>query len=135
MSDYTKLFEQMMEQGQKMARDINPALETFSAAGFEKLVPTMSKEMMDMMWGTAFNPTGLDAKTRLLCLLAGQTVMGALAEPMFKSTVSHALAAGASEKEIAEAICQMSVLGGLPAMTRALEFAQAVFAENEEGSK
>jgi 4-carboxymuconolactone decarboxylase len=46
-----------------------------------------------------------------------------------KLTVRHALEAGASEREIAEVIWQMSMFGGLPAMQKALEIAQAVFAE------
>ncbi len=133
-NDFTKLFEQMMEQGQKMVAEFNPELEKFQAKGFENMMPKMPKEMMDMFWGKSMNPDGLDAKTRLLAMLAGMTVQGAPVEPMFKSTVSHALEAGASEQEIAETITQMSVLGGLPAMTRALEFAQSVFADDKETS-
>jgi 4-carboxymuconolactone decarboxylase len=132
MSDYSKIFEQMMEQGQQMVRAFNPALEQFKASGFDKMMPTMPKDFMEMVWGNAFNKDGLDAKTRLLTMLAGMTVQGAPVEPMFKTTVRHAIEAGASEKEIAEVVYQMSMLGGLPAMTRALGFAQEVFAENAE---
>lgn len=134
MSDFGKIFEQMMEQGQKMAASFNPALENFQMPAFDKLFPTMSKEQMDMLWGTKFNPEGLDSKTRLLVVLAGQTVLGAQAETPFKATVRHAVEAGATQKEIAEVIYQMSMLGGLPAMSKALELAKAVFAEIEEGS-
>ena len=130
--DFSKLFEKMMEQGQEMVRAFNPALEKFQVQGFDKMMPALPKEMMDMFWGNAINKGGLDAKTRLLVMLAGMTVQGAPVEVMFKSTVAHALEAGATEKEIAEVITQMSVLGGLPAMTRALEFAQQVFAEREK---
>lgn len=133
-NDFTKLFEQMMEQGQKMVAEFNPEMAGFQAKGFENMMPTMPKEMMDMFWGKSMNPDGLDAKTRLLAMLAGMTVQGAPVEPMFKSTVSHALEAGASQQEIAETITQMSVLGGLPAMTRALEFAQSVFADDKESN-
>ena len=133
MNDYSKLYAQMMEQGQEMLRNFNPALETFKPQGFDKMMPTMPKDMMDMMFGNAFNKDGLDAKTRMLITLAGLTVLGAQADAQIKMTVRHALEAGATEKEIAEVIYQMSMLGGLPAMTRALELAQAVFADNEEG--
>jgi 4-carboxymuconolactone decarboxylase len=44
----------------------------------------------------------------------------------------HALEAGATEREIAEVIWQMSMFGGLPAMQKALEIAQSVFAETKE---
>ena len=134
MSDYAKLFENMMAQGQKMVRDFNPELEKFQAKSSEGTMPTMPKEFVDMMWGNTFNPDGLDAKSRLMAMIAGMAVQGAPLEPMFKSTVAHALESGASEQEIAEVITQMSVLGGLPAMTRALEFAKAVFADRKDSA-
>ncbi len=135
MTDYSKMFEQMMEQSQQMLRAFNPALENFKASGFEKMMPTMPKDFMEMVWGNAFNKDGLDAKTRLLAMIAGMTAQGVPAEPMFKTTVRHALQAGATAKEVGEVIYQMSMLGGLPAMTRALGFAQEIFSENEEGEE
>ena len=135
MTDYSKMFEQMMEQSQQMLRAFNPALENFKASGFEKMMPTMPKDFMEMVWGNAFNKDGLDAKTRLLAMIAGMTVQGVPVEPMFKTTVRHALQAGATAKEVGEVIYQMSMLGGLPAMTRALGFAQEIFSENEEGEE
>lgn len=129
MSDMSRLFAEMMEQGQKMAKAFNPALENFSPQGFDKLWPTMPKEFLDMVWGNTFNPGGLDAKTRLLVVLAGLTVLGAQAEPVFKATVRNAIQAGAERKEIAEVIWQMSMLGGLPAMGRAMQMVEEVFAE------
>lgn len=132
MTDFSKLFEQMMEQSHKMAKAFNPALESFQVTGFDKLMPTMPKNFMDMMWGNAFNKDGLDSKTRLLVVLAGLTVLGAQAEPQFKLTVRHALEAGATEQEIAEVIYQMAMLGGIPAMNHALLLAKEVFREQEE---
>ena len=126
---FGKLFQQMMEQGQEMARTFNPALENFSVAGFDKMWPTLSKDMMEMWFGKTFNREGLDAKTRLLVTVAGLTVLGAQAEPQMRLTIRHALEAGASRREIAEVIYQMSMFGGLPAMTKALEIAQGVFDE------
>ena len=133
MNDFSNLFAQMLEQGQDMVRAFNPALESFQPKGFEAMSAsaTMPKDFMEMVWGNAFNKDGLTAKQRLMAMIAGMTVQGAPVEAMFKSTVAHAIEAGASEKEIAEVIYQMSMLGGLPAMTRALEFAQAVFSEKE----
>jgi 4-carboxymuconolactone decarboxylase len=132
---FTKIFAQMMEQGQEMARAFNPAMETFSfpgkAAGFDKMMPTMTKDMMEMWFGRTFNREGLDAKTRLLVTIAALTVLGAQAEPQMRLTIRHAVEAGATQREIAEVIYQMSVFGGLPAMTKALEIAQSVFAEDD----
>ncbi len=129
---FQKLFAQMMEQGQEMARTFNPALEKFSATGLDKMFPTMSKDMMEMWFGRTFNREGLDAKTRLLVTVAALTVLGAQAEPQMKLTIRHALEAGATKREIAEVIYQMSVFGGVPAMTKALEIAQSVFDEAGE---
>ena len=128
---FQKLFAQMLEQGQDMARAFNPALETFSFAGFDKMMPTMTKDMMEAWFGRTFNREGLDAKTRLLVTLAALTVLGAQAEPQIRLTIRHAVEAGATQREIAEVIYQMSIFGGLPAMTKALEIAQAVFQEME----
>ena len=75
MNDFSKLFEQMMEQGQDMVRAFNPALESFQAKGFEALSAsaTMPKDFMEMVWGNAFNKDGLTAKQRLMAMIAGMT--------------------------------------------------------------
>jgi 4-carboxymuconolactone decarboxylase len=130
--DFQKLFASMMEQGQEMARSLNPALETFKLGGLDKMFPTMTKDMMEMFFGRTFNREGLDAKTRLLVTIAALTVLGAQAEPQLSLTVRHALEAGATQREIAEVIYQMSMFGGVPAMTKALEIAQKVFADTAE---
>ena len=129
---YSKMIQQMMESGQEMMRAFNPAMEGMNTKGFESIFPTMSKDMMEMWFGKAFNREGLDARTRLLITLAALTVLGAQAEAQVKMTVRHALEAGATQREIAEVIWQMSMFGGLPAMQKALELAQSVFAETKE---
>ena len=43
-----------------------------------------------------------------------------------------AIEAGATKREMAETIFQMSMFGGLPAMQKALEIAQSVYAEEDE---
>jgi 4-carboxymuconolactone decarboxylase len=111
------------------------ALENFQVKGFETLFPTMSKDMMEMWFGKTFNREGLDAKTRLLVTIAALTVLGAHADAQLRLTIRHALEAGATKREIAEVIYQMSMFGGVPAMTKALETAQSVFAETEEKSE
>ncbi|SIS51852.1 carboxymuconolactone decarboxylase family protein [Phaeovulum vinaykumarii] len=130
--EFTKLFRTLVEQSQEMARAFNPALETFSPQAFERMFPTMPRDMMEMWFGRTFNREGLDAKTRLLVSLGALTVLGAQAEPQMRLTIRHALEAGATQREIAEVIWQMSMFGGVPAMTRALEIAHKVFEEAEE---
>ncbi|MDF2140032.1 carboxymuconolactone decarboxylase family protein [Paenirhodobacter sp. CAU 1674] len=128
--EFQKLFATMMEQGQEMARMFNPGLESFNPSAFEKLFPTMSKDMMEMWFGKTFNREGLDARTRLLVTIAALTVLGAQAEAQLRLTIRHAIAAGATQREIAEVIFQMSMFGGVPAMTKALDIARSVFDEN-----
>ncbi len=92
---YAKMIQQMMESSQEMLRAFNPALEQFKATGFDKMFPTMSKDMLELWFGRTFNREGLDAKTRLLVTIAALTVLGAQAEPQLKLTVRHALEASA----------------------------------------
>jgi 4-carboxymuconolactone decarboxylase len=127
---YTRMFQQMMESGQEMLRAFNPAMEQ-AGAPLDKF-PTMTKDMMEMWFGRTFNREGLDAKTRLLVTIAALTAVGAQAEAQLKMAVRHAMEAGATQREIAEVIWQMSMFGGLPAMQKALELARTVFDQTEE---
>lgn len=130
--DLAKIFATMMESSGEMLRAFQASPEGIGAAGFDKLMPTMPANLMEMWFGRTFNRDGLDAKTRLLVTLAALTVLGAQADAQLRLTIRHALTAGATKREIAEVIWQMSMFGGLPAMQKALEVAQAVFAETEE---
>ncbi|MBC7165029.1 MAG: carboxymuconolactone decarboxylase family protein [Roseovarius sp.] len=132
MTDAPNPFEMMMRQAQEMARAINPALESFSPKGFEKLWPTMPREFMELSFGRGLSKEGLDAKTRLLLTLAGLTMLGAQSDTQIRLTVRHALEAGATRDEIAETIAQMSMFAGIPSMTRAMGFAREVMDEADE---
>ncbi len=132
---YTKMLQQMVEQGQKMASAFMPGVETIDPKAFEKMFPAMPKELLEMWFGKTFNPEGLDARTRFLVTIAAQTVLGPLGEPQLRITIKNGLAAGATQREVAEVIWQMSMFGGLPATQKALEIAQSVFAETEETEK
>lgn len=131
---FTKMFQSMFEQGQEMVRAFNPALDAMPGKGVDSLMPTLPAEMMEMWFGRTFNRDGLDAKTRLLVTLAALTVLGAQAEPQIRLTIRHLIEAGATKREVAEVISQMSMFGGVPAMTRALEIAQSVYDDSEEDS-
>jgi len=132
MSEPVNPFDAMVAMGQEWAKALNPALETFTPKGFEALWPTMPKEVMETFMGKTFNPDGLDAKTKLLLTLGGLTVLGAQAEAQVRLTVRHAIEAGATEQEIAETIGLMSVFGGVPAMTKAMELAREVMEDDED---
>lgn len=130
--DFAAMWRKMMEQGQDMARAFTPSFTGVDPKAFEKFFPAMPKDMLEAFFGKTFNPEGLDARTRFLVTIAALTVLGPLGEPQMRATVQNALAAGATKREIAEVIWQMSMFGGVPAMQKALETAQAVFAETEE---
>ena len=129
--DFTKMFATMLAQGQEMAKAFTPGFEGVDVKAFEKLFPAMPKEMLEAWFGKTFNPEGLDARTRFLVAVAAQTVLGPVGEPQLKPTIRNALAAGATKREVAEVIWQMSMFGGMPAMQKALEIAQSVFTESE----
>lgn len=124
-------FTAWMSHMQGMAKSVNPALENFTPSGFEKLWPTMPKDMMEAFMGKGLNPEGLDAKTKMLLTLAGLTVLGAQAEAQVRMTVRQAAEQGATKQEIAETIGLMGLFGGLPAMNKAMELANAVLEDDE----
>lgn len=124
-------FEAMMKMGQDWAKSMNVDAETYAGKGFENLWPTMPKETMEMFFGKGINPDGLDAKTRLLLTLAALTVLGAQAEAQIRLTVRHLVEAEATKQEIAEAIAQMGMFAGVPAMTKAMELANDVLEKDE----
>ena len=132
MSDPKNPFEMMIEQAQAMAKAMNPALESFSPKAFEAMWPTLPKEWMEVAFGKAFNKEGLDSKTRLFLTLAGLTMQGAQADSQIRITVRHLLEAGATKQEVAEAIAQMSMFAGIPAMTKAASLAKEVMDEGED---
>ena len=121
--DFAAMMKKMMEQGQDMAKAFT---SSFGA------MPAMSKDMLETFFGKTYNPEGLDDRTRFLVTIAALTVLGPLGEAQLVLAVKNALTAGATKREIAEVIWQMSVFGGMPAMQKALEIAKTVFAETEE---
>ncbi len=123
-----------MKQAREMAKAF-PAMDAFSPKGFEAMMGTMPRDMMEMMFGNTFNDGGLDARTRLLLTLAGLTMQGAQNDTAIRQTVRHALEAGATKQHIIETIGQMSVFAGIPAMTRALDLAQTVLDAKSDDTK
>ena len=116
----------MLQHAQQMAKALNPALESFNPKDFETLWPTMSKETMEFWFGKTINKDGLDAKTRLFLTLAGLVCQGAQADVAIRQAVRHLIEAEATKQEIIEAIGQMTVFAGLPAVTCALLLAKEV---------
>ena len=124
-------FTAWMSHMQGMAKTMNPALENFTPQGFEKLWPTMPRDVMEQFMGKGINPEGLDAKTKMLLTLAGLTVLGAQAEAQIRMTVRQAVEQGATKQEVAETIGLMGLFGGLPAMNKAMQLATDVLEDKE----
>ena len=131
MTDQKNPFTDWMTQMQGIAKAMNPALDSFTPSGFEKLWPTMPAELMEQFMGKGLNPEGLDAKTKMLLTLAALTILGAQAEAQLRMTVRQAVAQGATKQEIAETIGLMGLFGGLPAMNKAMDLANDVMKETE----
>ena len=129
---FAAMFAQTQSMMQDWVKAVNPAMASFDARAFEKMWPTVPAEMLEAFWGKQFNPEGLDAKTRLLLTLQGLTIQGAVAEPQIRLTVRHAVEAGATKQEVAEAIGMAAVFGGVPAMNKAMDLAREALDDAEE---
>jgi 4-carboxymuconolactone decarboxylase len=130
MTNSSNPFEDMMRQMQEMAKAF-PGMDAFSPKGFEAMMGKMPKDMMETFFGNTLNPDGLDAKTRMLLTIAGLTMQGAQNDIALKQAVIHAIEAGAHKQQVIDTIGQMAVFAGLPAMTRAMQIAQAVLDDKE----
>ena len=133
MSDQNP-FASWMKASQDWAKGISPEFAEVmskSMQGFEDVMPTMPKDMMEQFMGKGINPDGLDVKTRLLLTLQGLVIQGAIAEPQIKLTVRHAIEAGATQIEITETIALAGMFGGGAGMPKALELAGEVFKKDE----
>ncbi|MBF9036725.1 carboxymuconolactone decarboxylase family protein [Rhodobacterales bacterium HKCCE2091] len=129
---FAAMFAQTQTVMQDWVKAVNPALASFTPQAFDKMWPTVPGEVLEAFWGKQFNPEGLDAKTRLLLTLQGLTIQGAIAEPQIRLTVRHAIEAGATKQEVAEAIGMSAVFGGVPAMNKAMELAKEAIDGTED---
>ncbi|MEM7724077.1 MAG: carboxymuconolactone decarboxylase family protein [Pseudomonadota bacterium] len=128
---FEALIRQTQDMTQEWVKAVNPAMANFTVGAMDKMWPTVPAEMLEAFLGKQFNPDGLDAKTRLLLTLQGLTIQGAVAEAQIRLTVRHALEAGASKQEVAEAIGLAAMFGGVPAMNKAMELAKDAIDEGE----
>lgn len=123
-----------LERGREYIQDFNPQLEEVLDEQYRDLIPGFGESLVEWGYGRHYTRPGLDRKTRQLCTVAALTVLGGQTGPQLKINIKHTLAAGASRKEIAEAIWQMAVYGGLPAAINGLNAAKDVFAELDEAA-
>jgi 4-carboxymuconolactone decarboxylase len=134
MSDFAKMFQQMMDQTAEMAQKFAPDAKAFSPAAFEAMMPGVGQSFLEMAFGNTINKMGLDARTRFLVTIAGLASQPVLMVPQLKLAIESARIAGARKQEITEVIMQMSLFGGMPATTQALQAALEVFNAEENGT-
>jgi len=115
--------------GQTLSERFNPGMEAALEKRYGDLVPGLSKSVVDFAWGQQYGREGLDEKTRWLVTVGALTALGGQTRPQLKVNIKAALEAGASEREIGEAIWQMALYGGFPAAINGLNAALEVFDE------
>ncbi|MEO1328148.1 MAG: carboxymuconolactone decarboxylase family protein [Pseudomonadota bacterium] len=122
-----------LERGRALIDELNPGFEKAIDATYRDVAPEFAETLIEFAYGRLYARPGLDLKTRRLAAVAALTVLGGHTAPQLKANIVNATSAGASQKEIAEVIIQMSVYGGMPATINALNSAKEVFAETAAG--
>ncbi|TNE70098.1 carboxymuconolactone decarboxylase family protein [Celeribacter ethanolicus] len=117
-----------LQKGREVIKTLNPDLETILSERYDGIVPDMAETLIEWAYGRQYAREGVDLKTRQLCTVAALTALGGGTAPQLKINIEHAMAAGASEVEIAEVIWQMALYAGMPAAINGLNAAQEVFA-------
>lgn len=118
-----------LDKGRALLAEMNPGLEAALAGRYDATIPDMAETLVEWAYGRHYAREGLDLRTRQLCTVAALTAMGGQTAPQLKVNIEHALAAGASEREVLEAIWQMAVYGGMPAAINGLNAAMEMFGD------
>lgn len=118
-----------LEKGRAIAAKLNPELEQILASRYDDALPGFAETLIESAYGRLYAREGLDMKTRQIATVAALTVLGGQTGPQLRVNIEHALAAGASEREILEVILQMSAYGGWPAAINGINTALEFFAE------
>jgi 4-carboxymuconolactone decarboxylase len=108
---------------------MNPELESVLAERYDRHLPGFAETLIEQAYGRYYAREGLDLKTRQIATVAALTALGGQTGPQLRINIEHALAAGASEREILEVIYQMAVYGGMPSAINGLNTAIALFEE------
>jgi len=121
-----------LERGREVIATINPSLEKALADRYDRHIPEFAETLIEQAYGRYYARDGLDLKTRQIATVAALTALGGQTGPQLRINIEHALAAGASERELLEVIYQMAVYGGMPAAINGLNTAIALFEERRE---
>lgn len=117
------------QRGLDLAERLNPGAGPALRARYDAWLPgdAVAQTVIGHAFGAVYAREGLDLRTRLLVTVGALAAMGAQTRPQLKVNIASALQAGASAREICEAIYQMHLYGGMPAMVNALNAAIEVF--------
>lgn len=117
-------------RGKAFTEATNPGMEAALDARYGALLPGLARDLVELN-GRIYPRGVLDEATRELLTIGALTALGGQTRPQLKIHVAAARKLGLSREEIAEAIYQMSLYGGMPAMFNALNAALEVFAEED----
>tara|TARA_R110002020_G_scaffold6875_2_gene29101 strand:+ start:445 stop:864 length:420 start_codon:yes stop_codon:yes gene_type:complete len=123
-----------LERGRAIVAKINPGLEQALAARYDAQFPDFAETLVEFAYGRLYAREGLDLKTRQIATVAALTALGGQTGPQLRVNLEHALAAGASRRELLEVILQMSVYGGMPAAINGMNVAMQLFEEQDAAS-
>ncbi|WP_081964112.1 carboxymuconolactone decarboxylase family protein [Hoeflea sp. BAL378] len=123
-----------LERGRAIVAQINPGLEQALAAKYDAQFPEFAETLVEFAYGRLYAREGLDLKTRQIATVAALTALGGQTGPQLRVNLEHALAAGASRRELLEVILQMSVYGGMPAAINGMNVAMQLFEEQDAAS-
>ena len=126
MSDFQKMFDDFMKQGQQMADQMGAEFAKAQAQWFDAWKDYLPEGMADQFSG--FIGQGIDAKTRALLTVAGLTAKGAGDREALAGAIKAARTAGATQREVTETIMQMGAVGAFDGVTKAMTIAMTVLA-------
>jgi 4-carboxymuconolactone decarboxylase len=120
-----------LERGRAIVAQINPGLEAALSERYDNLFPDFAETLVEFAYGRLYAREGLDLKTRQIATVAALTALGGQTGPQLRVNLEHALAAGASRRELLEVILQMSVYGGMPAAINGMNVAMQLFEDQD----
>ena len=126
MSDFAKMFEGFMKQGQEFAEQMGAEVQKAQSAWLDQVGDYLPDGMAEQL-GDLMGP-GIDTKTRALLTVAGLTAKGGGDREALAAAIKVAREAGASRREITETIMQMGAVGALDGVTKAMGVAMATLA-------
>ena len=112
-------------------RALSEALDPGMKARYGALLPGMPEAVVEFAYGRQHARPGPPLRERVIATIAALTAQGGATRPQLKVNVAAGRRAGLAREEIAEAIWQMALYGGLPAAINGLNAAPEVFAEED----